>query len=86
MARLTVFTVNTPALCLGFGVAFPWMLAALAALLTALPATLAGAFAGALAAGLAGALAVALAAGLTCCATSFSPRPSSAAGSRGPWI
>jgi hypothetical protein len=44
----------------------------------------AGAFAGALAAGLAGALAAALAAGLTGCTTSFSPRPSSATGSRGP--
>jgi hypothetical protein len=33
---------------------------------------------------LAGALAAALAAGLTGCATLFSPRPSSATGSRGP--
>jgi hypothetical protein len=43
-------------------------------------AALAGAFAGALAA----ALAAGLAAGLAGCATSFSPRPSSATGSRGP--
>jgi hypothetical protein len=42
--------------------------------------------AGALAAGLAGALATALAAGLTGCSTSFLPRPSSATGSRGPWL
>jgi hypothetical protein len=42
--------------------------------------------AGALATGLAGALAAALAAGLTSCATSFSPRPSPATGSRGPWL
>jgi hypothetical protein len=34
---------------------------------------------------LAGALA-ALAAGLTGCITSFSPRPSLATGSRGPWL
>jgi hypothetical protein len=34
---------------------------------------------------LAGALAAALAAELTGCATSFSPRPSSATWSRGPW-
>jgi hypothetical protein len=62
------------------------MLAALAVLLTALPATLAGAFAGVLAAGLAGALAAALVAGLIGCSTSFLPRPSSATGSRGPWM
>jgi hypothetical protein len=47
---------------------------------------LAGVFAGALVAGLAGALAAALAVGLTGCITSFSPRPSSATGSRGPWL
>jgi hypothetical protein len=41
---------------------------------------------GALATGLAGVLAAALAAGLTSCATSFSPRPSSATESRGPWL
>jgi hypothetical protein len=35
---------------------------------------------------LAGALAAALAAGLTGCTTSFSPRPSSATGSRGSWL
>jgi hypothetical protein len=51
-----------------------------------LPAALAGAFAGALAARLAGALAATLAAGLASCTTSFSPRPSSATGSRGPWL
>jgi hypothetical protein len=62
------------------------MLAALAALLAALPATLAGVFAGALAAGLARALAAALAVGLTGYASSFSPRRSSATGSRGPWL
>jgi hypothetical protein len=54
-------------------------------ILAALPA-LAGAFAGALAAGLAGALAAALVAGLAGCITSFSPLPSSATGSRGPWL
>jgi hypothetical protein len=68
---------------LDVGVASPWMLVALAALLAALPAALTGAFVGALAAGLAGAL---LAAGLAGCATSFSPHPSSATGSRGPWL
>jgi hypothetical protein len=47
-----------------------------------LPAVLAGA----LAAGLTRGLAAALAAGLTGCTTSFSPRPSSATGSRGPWL
>jgi hypothetical protein len=47
-------------------------------------AALAGAFAGALATGLAGALAAALAEVLAGCTTSFSPRPSSATGSRGP--
>jgi hypothetical protein len=48
--------------------------------------TLARVFARALAAGLAGVLAAALAAGLTGYATSFSPRLSSATGSRGPWL
>jgi hypothetical protein len=47
-------------------------------LFSLLPAVLAGAFAGALAA--------ALAAGLTGCITLFSPRPSSATGSRVPWL
>jgi hypothetical protein len=44
------------------------------------------AVAGALATGLAGALAAAFAAGLTGYATLFSPRPSSATGSRGPYL
>jgi hypothetical protein len=68
------------------GAAFPCMLAALATLLAALLAVLAGAFVGVLATGLPGALAAALAAGLAGCATSFSPHPSSATGSRGPWL
>jgi hypothetical protein len=62
------------------------MLAVLAALLVALPAALAGAFVGALAVGLAGALAAVLAAGLAGCVTLFSPLPSSATGSRGPYL
>jgi hypothetical protein len=71
---------HDPALHLGLGAGFSWILAALAALLAALPA-LAGAFAGALATALAGALAAALEAGLVGCITSFSPLPSSATGS-----
>jgi hypothetical protein len=47
---------------------------------------LAGAFGGALAAELAGALAAALAVGLPGCIILFSPLPSSATGSRGPWL
>jgi hypothetical protein len=69
-----------------FAAAFPWKLAALAALLAMLAAVLAGALAGALAAVLAGALAAALAAGLASYITSFSPRPSSSTNSRGPWL
>jgi hypothetical protein len=69
---------------------FPWALSTLAALLvmllTVLAVALAGALAGALAAGLAGALATAFAAGLAGCITLFSPRPSSATGSRGPLL
>jgi hypothetical protein len=62
----------------------------LAALLATLPVVLIGALAaglaGALATALGGALATALAAGLTVSTTSFSPHPSSATGSRGPWL
>jgi hypothetical protein len=55
-------------------VAFDWAPAALAALFAMLPVVLATA--------LAGGLVAALAAGLAGCITSFSPRPSSATGSR----
>jgi hypothetical protein len=72
--------------CLGFAAAFAWAPVALVALLVTFPAVLAVLLAGGLATTLASGLATVLTAGLAGYITSFSPRPSSANGSRGPLL